>query len=136
MRVLADVTQSAVGKFFFQSKGMITVDASAGPTSGGLKATLTGVELIEVTIDENTAKSTPVPNGACLALPASFELYIEPPPPTWTCDLEYYRDGQFCDCTCGAWDPDCDDPANDVFDCDDGEVCKKDGSGDPICTNP
>ncbi|OIP40078.1 MAG: hypothetical protein AUK47_09070 [Deltaproteobacteria bacterium CG2_30_63_29] len=28
-------------------------------------------------------------------------------PTTWTCAVESYADGQFCDCQCGADDPDC-----------------------------
>lgn len=26
----------------------------------------------------------------------------------WTCLIEDYNDGHICDCSCGAYDPDCD----------------------------
>jgi hypothetical protein len=26
----------------------------------------------------------------------------------WTCDPSYLSDGEWCDCECGSWDPDCD----------------------------
>lgn len=28
----------------------------------------------------------------------------------WSCEPEYYSDGEYCDCECGEFDPDCDDP--------------------------
>ena len=25
----------------------------------------------------------------------------------WKCDTDWYNDGQYCDCNCGVYDPDC-----------------------------
>ncbi|MEZ4310924.1 MAG: hypothetical protein R3F14_23020, partial [Polyangiaceae bacterium] len=53
------------------------------------------------------------------------------PPPQWTCDPSYYAEGDepwaYCDCACGAPDPDC---AQDlpVFGCDPGQTCDPTGS--------
>jgi hypothetical protein len=47
----------------------------------------------------------------------------EPVPESWTCSGSYFQDGQYCDCKCGAWDPDCDDTSLQVYDCDQGQVC-------------
>lgn len=41
----------------------------------------------------------------------------------WTCDPSYYDVGDGCDCDCGAWDPDCNDPWQEVYNCEDGETC-------------
>ena len=59
-------------------------------------------------------------------------------PGDWTCDPSYYDDGEFCDCDCGAPDPDCDLPGAQVFGCADGEtcvagVCSGGGTGDWLC---
>lgn len=33
------------------------------------------------------------------------------PPPSWQCSPGFYADGEYCDCECGAQDPDCGGPA-------------------------
>ncbi|MBI5610248.1 MAG: hypothetical protein HY902_15330 [Deltaproteobacteria bacterium] len=38
-------------------------------------------------------------------------------PTAWTCPINYFKDGQACDCGCGAVDPDCSDPKALVFGC-------------------
>jgi hypothetical protein len=50
------------------------------------------------------------PAGAC----------IPPPPPSWTCDVEYWGILDGCDCECGALDPDCGLEGQDLYGC--GEV--------------
>lgn len=51
-------------------------------------------------------------------------------PSAWTCSPTYYRGGAAdgCDCNCGAWDPDCNDPNvnsknRTVYGCSSGLVC-------------
>ena len=40
--------------------------------------------------------------------PASTaRCYVPKPPPEWHCDANLYADAKFCDCGCGAPDPDC-----------------------------
>ena len=51
----------------------------------------------------------------------------------WTCDPSYYNNGGYCDCSCGSWDPDCEDNDGKSFmrGCEyyKGEICSRiDGS--------
>lgn len=39
-------------------------------------------------------------------------------PPEWKCDKTYYNDSKICNCECGAYDPDCDNPDLPVMNCD------------------
>lgn len=48
------------------------------------------------------------------------------PPAAWTCDNEVYDAADGCDCECGTWDPDCDDPSSVVYNCVDGDICAED----------
>jgi hypothetical protein len=42
---------------------------------------------------------------------------------TWFCPDSYYGTGDGCDCECGAYDPDCDDPSQEVLNCPEGYAC-------------
>lgn len=53
-------------------------------------------------------------------------------PAGWRCAPEYYQDANGCDCGCGAWDPDCDDSAEPVYNCGDSSVCLDGG----VCEQP
>ncbi len=44
-------------------------------------------------------------------------------PEAWDCKNKYYAASDGCDCDCGAWDPDCDDPDQEIWGCEDDEVC-------------
>ena len=48
-------------------------------------------------------------------------------PPAWTCSPSYFAAGDGCDCGCGARDPDCDDPAQQLLNCSAGQVCGRTG---------
>jgi hypothetical protein len=48
-------------------------------------------------------------------------------PPGWTCDPAYYNSSDGCDCECGAYDPDCDDPSAQVWGCEEGQTCDSAG---------
>lgn len=50
------------------------------------------------------------------------------PPAEWRCDDDWYGTGDGCDCECGTWDPDCEDPRQEILNCDEGEVCSTDGT--------
>ncbi|EYF07299.1 PPC domain-containing protein [Chondromyces apiculatus] len=108
-------------RFFFQSEGTLTLDRD--PIAElDLAATVTGLRLVEVTLDETLA-STPVPGGACLSVP---ELRIDYKfvPPGWTCAAERYEDGAVCDCMCGAPDADCaPDGGLPIEGCEAEQVC-------------
>ena len=52
-------------------------------------------------------------------------------PGDWSCDPAFYDAGDGCDCNCGTFDPDCDDPSQRLFNCRPGQVCSDEG----ICTD-
>lgn len=49
-------------------------------------------------------------------------------PSTWTCSIESYHSGDACDCNCGAYDPDCNDPNLAVNGCPGFGVCNSQGT--------
>lgn len=51
-------------------------------------------------------------------------------PASWTCSPRLYAEGTSCDCACGAFDPDCADPAKPIHGCEQLNVstCNPDGS--------
>ncbi len=51
-------------------------------------------------------------------------------PDAWTCNHGWYAAGDDCDCACGAYDPDCDNPALDTTNCGLGGRCQPDGTCD------
>lgn len=52
------------GKSYFPDAGALSISTAPGPQD--LAIVLSGLRLVEVTIDPNTFISTPVPGGACL----------------------------------------------------------------------
>jgi cysteine-rich repeat protein len=53
-------------------------------------------------------------------------------PPTWTCDPAYFGAQDYCDCGCGALDPDCPDVTAAVCDyCANAGSCFEQGMGCP-----
>jgi V8-like Glu-specific endopeptidase len=60
-------------------------------------------------------------------VPSSCPSDCDEAPGSWTCGAEFYNALDGCDCECGAYDPDCDDPEQDVFNCDPGQVCQQNG---------
>lgn len=129
-------------KVFFQSAGSIRVDAD--PRTRVFKGRVSGLVLVEVTIDPGTLESTPVPDGQCVEVD-DFDVDFKFIPPQWSCAPELYQSGGMCNCDCGAPDPDCScDPfANPNCppviedDCPQGTVCTSQGcqaSCDPFST--
>lgn len=50
-------------------------------------------------------------------------------PYAWTCGASYYNAGDGCDCGCGTWDPDCENPSLPIFGChSSSDVCSKAGT--------
>jgi hypothetical protein len=121
-RVLEDIDAMTgeVKKFYFQQSGTLELGSSKLPA---IKGSLTDLTLVEVTIDDMTFESTPVPDGACLHI-AKAEFTFEAAPPAWTCDPGAYADHISCDCgDCGVADPDCSDAMNAVAGCVEGQTC-------------
>jgi hypothetical protein len=107
--VLVHLDPKKMGKVYFQKSGTLVVDPTSDQLNGTIKATLTDVTLIEVTIDDMTFESTTVANPSCLHLATADITYAKKPAPaTWTCDGSFYDDAG-CDCGCGVIDFDCKD---------------------------
>lgn len=92
-------------RLFYPASGTLTIDPSSSAMTGRLVGTMTDVTLIEVTVDEATFETTPVPGGKCMHMTVS-ELDAGAPP-GWTCPAEYYHALDGCDCGCGVLDSDC-----------------------------
>eukprot|EP01105_Mastigella_eilhardi_P003082 TRINITY_DN1392_c0_g1_i2.p1 TRINITY_DN1392_c0_g1~~TRINITY_DN1392_c0_g1_i2.p1 ORF type:complete len:1456 (-),score=74.94 TRINITY_DN1392_c0_g1_i2:371-4738(-) len=57
------------------------------------------------------------PRWASQASPVARQTFV---PLTWTCDPQLYAAGDFCECDCGVYDPDCDVRPLPVLGCEDG----------------
>lgn len=125
---IVDVDLDAEGnpaKKFFQTGG--TLEISSYSDGYYLTGTLSNVNLIEVAQDAESGALTPVAGGACITI-NSQAIAIDPPVAGWECSPDYYQDGEYCDCRCGAVDPDCTDVALPVDGCYEGQSCSTDGS--------
>jgi hypothetical protein len=121
------------GKTFMAQSGTLIVQMDSDQLHGSVNATVTNVDLVEVTIDPNTNTSTPVPGGECRHV-ASAAVAVTNANPGWTCNASYYNDGD-CDCGCGIVDPDCADATAASCDfCDDIGSCNS--SSCPGTINP
>ena len=118
---------------YYADRGSLVTRAD--PYAFALDLDLTGVRLVESTIDRATRGSTPIPDGACIEI-EDVTVDLRFGPPGWTCSVDDYNDGLACHCLCGAFDPDCGsgecppfdpgcvprDPLP-IADCGAGEVC-------------
>ena len=124
--VQTDVTETATGALFLAKSGKLELTAF----DGGFYATgsLTDVTFEEVTVDDATAAVTPVVGGKCVHF-AKFAFDIKAPISGWSCDPSYFDETKagaseiFCDCGCGAVDPDCASAANKIDGCFAGQTC-------------
>lgn len=92
---------------YFADRGTLVVRED--PYSRRLDVSLSGARLIEVAVDPLTRASTPIDDGECVEV-ADLDVTALFAPAEWTCGDSAYGDGETCDCTCGAYDPDCDGP--------------------------
>jgi hypothetical protein len=81
------------------------------PDCGDPGATLYGCAAGEICVQPGVCSGAG-PGGACAG---------------WSCDPTYYAADDGCDCGCGCWDPDCDDPTALVYGCAEGEACTPPG---------
>jgi hypothetical protein len=130
----------------FQEAGTLTIDAASTHLGdGALLATVTGLVLVESVFDPDTGESTKVEDGACLTLDRlEMIVPVSDVPPGWHCPDRDYAAGDGCDCNCGGYDTDCDDPEQAIYFCGtphypgDGPACLSDGrceneSGEWLC---
>lgn len=101
-------------KYYFQQSGTVTYTEDP-ITARRLNLTVSDVKLQEATVDfANTFMSTFVPTGDCLTLSGTFMEDHVPNEWATTCAATDYYQGTptaNCDCSCGAYDPDCKAPA-------------------------
>ena len=99
-------TESAE-RAYFATAGTLTL--SEDPYSRELDVKVEGLELREVSVDGVTRASTLVDGGGCVRV-RDFSSSRIFPAAGWTCEEARYKDGEACDCECGAVDPDCNGP--------------------------
>ncbi|MCP4504357.1 MAG: S46 family peptidase [Deltaproteobacteria bacterium] len=58
------------------------------------------------------------------------------PPASWTCQSDYYGANDGCDCECGAFDPDCDDVSQELYNCSANQVCGSEATCEDWTCNP
>ena len=128
---------SVPAKWFFATEGTLTFASDSDQLNGSPHGTLRNVVLREATYDEVTFESTLVPGGDCLTLANGDVIANDmppppppPPPSEWSCNVAYYSDGEWCDCGCGALDPDCATPSYDSC-----EFCYCPGDVEDCTTN-
>jgi len=57
------------------------------------------------------------------------QCYVQIVPTTWTCSHNYYNASDGCDCSCGAWDPDCSQVNVTIYGCESAEaMCSLNGT--------
>lgn len=115
-------------KGFFHSAGsiMLTTDPL---TTKQIKATVTGLRFEEVTVNQDTFRSTAVPGGACGDV-ADVVIDHDEVPNAWTCTPRSdFNAGTDCNCACGVYDPDCDSTSAAVTGCTNSfDKCSPSGS--------
>ncbi|NUP06839.1 MAG: hypothetical protein HOW73_12375, partial [Polyangiaceae bacterium] len=121
-----DETQEAVGAYYFATSGTLDLGTTAPPFY--IAGSLSDVTLVEATLDPDTGAITEVVDGRCVHI-ENFAFQLDPPTPGWTCAAAYYdevgqgAEEQYCDCECGAVDPDCSNPELEIFPCAPGQTC-------------
>jgi len=120
-------------KKFFQKSGTLTIASSlTSMMTGVVDATAKNVVMVEVA-EKSPGVIEEVEGGACLRV--STARFSVEPIPGWTCGVWDYKDGVYCDCDCGVYDPDCDVATITKID---GCLpwvtkCGKDDDGAPVC---
>jgi len=77
VRLFEDATQDTIARQYFATAGTVDID-SIGVVGGTFAGTLTGLEMVEVTITAGTFESTPVANGQTWCIPSlPFSAAIE-----------------------------------------------------------
>lgn len=98
-----------------------------------IRGSITEAVLVEVTLDPLDSTIVAVEGGRCLSL-ARFDFDIERPTEGWSCNPGFYDEADtgaslyYCDCACGAPDPDCEIPTAKLTGCEDGQTCGADGA--------
>ncbi|MBM4356619.1 MAG: hypothetical protein FJ096_00760 [Deltaproteobacteria bacterium] len=126
-----DVADSGVDAYFVPQSGSAEIVSYDGKHL--IEGKLTDVTLIEATIDDKTGDVTAATDGRCLRI-AELPFVIKKPVPEWTCNPGYYDETKqgfseaYCDCACGAVDPDCATAKNPVEGCLEGQTCDAKGA--------
>lgn len=112
--VYEDNTPDGYARSYAAMSGTIELGASSPPYY--ISGSLLDVDLVEVVSDDGAIAV--VDGGACVHI-TDLAFDIQPPTPNWECNPNFYEDGEGCDCACGDVDPDCEDPKQIVYGCED-----------------
>jgi len=124
--IFQDVNDTGSAATFLAKGGSLDIASYDGQYL--ITGSMDDVTFEEVTLDDMTGDVTPVKDGACVHV-AKFAFDIKPPVDGWTCNPSYYDETKagaaeiFCDCNCGAVDPDCSNAMNAVDGCLKGQTC-------------
>lgn len=124
VRAFGRGSNGMVMKQYFQSAGSLTLTEDPF-TNQHMIASITGLQLEEVTVNSQTFVSTPVAGGACANF-ADHMVDHDRVPNAWTCAHADWDTGVNCNCMCGTPDPDCTINAAPVMGCTTGQACAKD----------
>ena len=77
LQLCMDVNQSTFDcdKWFFQSAGAITINAP--PENGVLDVVVSGLRIVESTVNPGTSESTPVPGGECFDVTFQQHIFLD-----------------------------------------------------------
>lgn len=123
--VQEDATQDGSAAIYLAKGGTLDITSYDGKFL--LTGSLTDVSLVEVSIAQSGGISE-IANGKCVHV-AKFAFDIKAPVDNWTCNPSYYDEVKqgvamaYCDCNCGAVDPDCSDTKLPVDGCEKGQTC-------------
>lgn len=123
--VYEDNDVDGFARAYAATSGTVELGTSSPPYY--IAGSLVDVDLVEV-ISDGGAISV-VDGGACLHI-TDLAFDIQPPTASWECNPNFYEDGEGCDCACGDVDPDCEDPKQIVYGCDN----KTDTCVEGVCT--
>jgi hypothetical protein len=120
-----DVNGAMAARRFRHAGGTLELGTTSPPYY--VSGAMLDVTLVEATLGADGVW-TDVPGGSCLHV-ANLSFDLQPPVAGWTCAPFVYDEvGQgalnaFCDCACGAVDPDCADSGLAVRGCAMGQGC-------------
>ena len=97
--VFAKDANGDIAKVYFQTAGSVTL--TEDPLTISASSARSPVELEEVTINPQSAVSTPVPGGKCATLPDN-NVNHDRVPNAWTCAHADYGTTTTCNCVCGT----------------------------------
>lgn len=117
--VYEDNDADGYARAYAATSGTIELGTSSPPYY--IAGSLQDVVLVEVVSEEGAISV--VEGGVCAHI-TELTFDIQPPTADWSCNPNFYQDGEGCDCACGDPDPDCEDPEQVVYGCkNETDIC-------------